>query len=80
MNVDIKSLDPEVEASESVKRFERYSRFKITQFLPQISIRPQTLDLLVLGPAMGLFCRSRGDGKIKKTSNIVLLYNDGGDF
>ena len=29
-------------------------------------LRPQTLDLLVLGPAMGLPRRSQGDGKIKK--------------
>ena len=36
-------------------------------------MRPQTLDLLVLAPAMDIFWRSWGDGKIKKNSKIVLL-------
>ncbi len=34
MKVDIKSFQPKVKASKSVKRFERYSHFKIPQFLP----------------------------------------------
>ena len=37
VKVDIKSFHPVVKASKSVKRFERYGHFKITQFSPQIS-------------------------------------------
>ncbi len=41
------------------------------------NIRPQTLDLLVLGPATGLFWRSRGDGKIKKNDGGIFLFWSG---
>ena len=39
MKLDIKSFHPEVKVSRSVKRFKRYSPFKIRLFILEISIR-----------------------------------------